>query len=143
MVRAAHDGISRLHVALEPGSLGKLDISLEIHRDGRISAMITADNPQTLELLRGESKALTQSLNDAGLKADQDSIRFGFRASSEGASGGGASGNHAGGNGQGQFPAAATPIRNPEARTAQDPAEPFSRPNARGVTAAGRLDIHA
>lgn len=138
VVRAAHDGVSRLHLALEPGSLGKLDISLEIHRDGRVSAMITADNPQTLEALRGESKALTQSLNNAGLKADQNSINFGFRASGEGASG-----NHAGSNGQGRSPAEPASLRDSGAVGIHDPLEVVPWPSTRPVAGAGRLDIHA
>lgn len=138
VVRAAHDGVSRLHLALEPGSLGKLDISLEIHRDGRVSAMITADNPQTLEALRGESKALTQSLNNAGLKADQNSINFGFRASD-----GGAGGNHTGGNGQGRFPAEPASVRESGAAGIHDPLEVMPWPSTRRIAGAGRLDIHA
>lgn len=87
IVRAAHDGVSRLQVMLAPDTLGRLEISLEIHRDGRVSALITADNPQTLDVLRGEARALAQSLNSAGLQADQESLTFAFRATGDGASG--------------------------------------------------------
>lgn len=139
IARAARDGISRLHLALEPGSLGRLDISLEIHRDGRVAAVITADNPQTLDVLRGEAKALTQSLNSAGLKADLDSVSFGFRASGEGPSGNGA-GNH----GEGQRSAA--PATGPDHRAVPDSTsqgDAIPRPATRGLTEGGRLDIRA
>jgi Flagellar hook-length control protein FliK. len=139
IVRAVRDGISRLHVTLEPNSLGRLDISLEIHRDGRVSAIITAENPQTLDALRGEAKALTQSLNNAGLKADQNSISFGFRASSDGSTS-----NYPGGHSQGYPATAASAASDRGDAVASDSSDlqiPASPP--RRGTYRGHLDIRA
>ena len=83
MLRGARDGLSHLHIALEPDNLGHLDIRLDFHRDGRLAATIAADNPETLNLLRSEARSLEQSLNAAGFKADADSLSFDLNSAND------------------------------------------------------------
>jgi len=52
--------------------------------DGRVSAVVTADNKDTLDLLQRDQRALERALQDAGLKADSGSLSFNLRGGGEG-----------------------------------------------------------
>src|SRR5690606_2874455 len=103
------DGSDRMRIELHPASLGGIDVSLEIGRDGRVDAVIRADRPETLELMQRDARQLARALQDAGLQADLSS--FDFRQREDGAEGvarhqpEGASSRHAG-TGDGIAPAA-------------------------------------
>jgi hypothetical protein len=83
LARGAKNGLSHLHIALDPDSLGRLEIRLDFHRDGSLNAAIVADRPETLNLLRNEARALEDSLNAAGFKTGQDSLSFDLSSSNE------------------------------------------------------------
>ncbi|MBS4046697.1 MAG: flagellar hook-length control protein FliK [Alphaproteobacteria bacterium] len=87
------EGIDKISIRLDPGNLGKVEIKLEIGHDGRLQAVIAADKPETLQLLQQDVKNLEQSLRDAGLKTDQQSLNFTLRdqgQANEGRNGNGA-----------------------------------------------------
>lgn len=73
------EGVDKISIRLDPGNLGKVEIKLEIGHDGRLQAVIAADKPETLQLLQQDVKNLEQSLRDAGLKTDQQSLNFTLR----------------------------------------------------------------
>ena len=73
------EGLDKISIKLDPGNLGKVEIKLEIGHDGRLQAVIAADKPETLQLLQQDVKNLEQSLRDAGLKTDQQSLSFTLR----------------------------------------------------------------
>lgn len=77
--RAARNGTDRIEISLDPESLGRVEVRLEVGRDGRVSALILADNREALDLLKAEARALQQTLQDAGLKADANSLSFDMR----------------------------------------------------------------
>lgn len=79
-------GASKIHIQLDPGDLGKLDIKLSVAADGKTGVTITADSQKTLDMLQRDTQGLTKALNDAGLNADSSNLNFNLR----------------GGNGQGQ-----------------------------------------
>jgi len=76
IAKAATDGIDRFRIELHPASLGGVDISLEIGRDGRVDAVVRADRPETLDLLQRDARQLARALQDAGLQADSGSFSF-------------------------------------------------------------------
>ncbi len=87
------EGIDKISIRLDPGNLGKVEIKLEIGHDGRLQAVIAADKPETLQLLQQDVKNLEQSLREAGLKTDQQSLNFTLRdqgQANEGRNGNGA-----------------------------------------------------
>lgn len=88
--RAVRDGVDRLTMQLKPASLGRVDIQMEVGFDGRLQAVISAERPETLNLLQRDARALTDALNDAGLQTDNGSLSFNLR---------GESGEHGGGDG--------------------------------------------
>ncbi|MCP5365748.1 MAG: flagellar hook-length control protein FliK [Hyphomicrobiales bacterium] len=80
ITRAAKSGIDRISIDLKPESLGRIEVRLELGHDGRVSALILADSKDTLEMLRADSRALQQNLQDAGLKMDGQSLQFDLRS---------------------------------------------------------------
>jgi flagellar hook-length control protein FliK len=73
---AVNDGNNEIRIQLTPESLGTIDVKLTTAHDGRISAVITADRSDTLNMLKQDSGTLQQALQDAGLKADANSLSF-------------------------------------------------------------------
>ncbi len=76
---ASHEGSSRITIQLDPVELGKLNIRLDIGKDGKAGIVITADNPQALDMLSRDAAGLQRALADAGLKADSGSLSFNLR----------------------------------------------------------------
>ncbi|OUR75762.1 hypothetical protein A9Q83_16675, partial [Alphaproteobacteria bacterium 46_93_T64] len=54
----------------------RIDIKLELGNDGRVIAVISADNQDSLDLLKQDSKQLEQALKDAGFETGSDSLSF-------------------------------------------------------------------
>jgi flagellar hook-length control protein FliK len=83
--RAVKDGVDHIQIELNPPSLGKIEVRLDFAGDGHFNAVISASKPETLHLLQQDSKALEQSLRDAGLQADGGSLSFNLRGGETGA----------------------------------------------------------
>jgi flagellar hook-length control protein FliK len=79
ITRAAKAGLDRVTIQLRPEELGRIDIKLEMAKDGSVKAHIAADNPATLELLKSESRGMERALQDAGLRAGADDLEFSLR----------------------------------------------------------------
>lgn len=129
------EGLDKISIKLDPGNLGKVEIKLEIGHDGRLQAVIAADKPETLQLLQQDVKNLEQSLRDAGLKTDQQSLSFTLRDQSqanEGRDGNGA------GNGRHQNRGGSEYA---ETGANTDPAQLAAANAQRAAAARGGLDI--
>ena len=77
--QAAQSGTDRIEIQLKPASLGAIAVKLDVTHDGHITAVISADRSDTLNLLKQDSAGLQQALRDAGLKADNGSLSFNLR----------------------------------------------------------------
>jgi flagellar hook-length control protein FliK len=120
-------GARQFDIRLDPPELGRVDVRLSIDAAGKTSAHLSADQPQTLDLLQKDASSLTRALRDAGLDVSQDGLNFSLRQQSHD---GGGNNN---GNGQGAsraFSLTASAAIDPTATSA----------SWRGV-ADGRLDI--
>jgi hypothetical protein len=53
---------------------------MEIAKDGRLSAVILAEKPETLDILRSDVRGLERALQEAGLKTDAGSLNFGLKS---------------------------------------------------------------
>jgi flagellar hook-length control protein FliK len=73
------DGGSEIKIQLHPAELGKLEIKMDVGADGKTGVRVTADNVQTLDMLRKDSSGLERALADAGLKTDSGSLSFNLR----------------------------------------------------------------
>lgn len=77
--KAIADGMDSIRIQLKPAHLGRVDVSLEMSQDGRVSAVVTADNKDTLDLLKQDSRELQKALRDAGLQMDSNDLSFNLR----------------------------------------------------------------
>jgi hypothetical protein len=76
IVKSIKDGVDRIKIHLSPEDLGRVDIRLDMHKDGSVKAVIAADRPETAAWLERDAKHLERALQDAGLKADSNSLQF-------------------------------------------------------------------
>ena len=77
--RAAALGKDRISLQLNPSELGRVDVKLEFNQDQSMRAVITADRPETLDLLQRDARALERALQDAGVKLDNNALNFAHR----------------------------------------------------------------
>lgn len=84
--RAIGAGNDRISIQLRPQDLGRIEVVMEMGKDGRMTAVITVDKPETLDMMKSDAKGLIQSLNDAGLQTDAGSLSFNLKSNGEDAS---------------------------------------------------------
>ena len=77
--QAVQNGTDRIEIQLKPASLGAINVKLDLSHDGKISAVISADRSDTLNMLRQDADQLQQALRDAGLQTDSNSLSFNLR----------------------------------------------------------------
>lgn len=73
-------------VRLDPAELGRIEVRMSFDKHGDLRAVIAADSPVALDMLRRDSADLSRALNDAGVRNGGQSLHF--------QSEGGNSGNH-------------------------------------------------
>lgn len=86
---AATGGGEAITVRLDPADMGRIEVRLSFSEGGTLRAVVAAENPASLDLLRRDSADLNRALADAGVRADQQTLRFDDRPGSGGDSGGG------------------------------------------------------
>ncbi len=79
ITKALKAGMDRITIQLKPASLGRIDVQLEVGHDGRVIAVVTADNKDTLDLLQRDARELERALQNAGLQTDSGSLSFNLR----------------------------------------------------------------
>ncbi len=77
--KAVAQGADRIEIQLKPASLGNVRVAMEVGHDGRVLAVVSADRAETLDMLKQDSRSLERALQDAGLKADSNSLSFNLR----------------------------------------------------------------
>jgi flagellar hook-length control protein FliK len=90
-------GKTRFEVRLDPADLGRIDVRIDVDRNGQVTSHLTVEKPETLSMLQQDAPQLQQALNDAGLKTGSGGLQFSLRDQS---SSGQNSGNQANGNAQ-------------------------------------------
>ena len=79
ITKAVQQGLDRINIQLRPPELGRIQVQLEVSGDGRVTAIVTADNRATLDMLQRDARGLEQALQDAGLELDSGSLSFNLR----------------------------------------------------------------
>jgi hypothetical protein len=79
IAKAASDGVNHIQIQLSPQNLGGVEVHLEVAHDGHVLAAVSADRPDTLNLLQHDAHGLEQALKDAGLRADTGGLSFSLR----------------------------------------------------------------
>ena len=76
IIRRSNSGSTRFEMRLDPPELGRIDVRLDISRDHKVTAVISADNPQALSELSRGSRDLQQALQSAGLDLTDEGLSF-------------------------------------------------------------------
>jgi flagellar hook-length control protein FliK len=75
---------SRFDVVLQPEGLGRVDVRIEIGKDGKLTAALNFDNAQAASDLRGKSAELRQALAQAGFDVADNALSFDSSSSQSG-----------------------------------------------------------
>lgn len=76
-IREAFDvGDSQVRIQLQPKELGRIDVRMDFHESGRMSAHVVAERADTLELLMRDARGLERALQQAGFDTDSNSLAF-------------------------------------------------------------------
>lgn len=68
--------VTRFDIALDPVDLGRVNVKLEIGRDGRVTAAMSFEKPQAAAELKARSGELRDALQQAGFELAQDALTF-------------------------------------------------------------------
>jgi flagellar hook-length control protein FliK len=77
--KAIGQGADLIRIQLKPAELGAVEVKLTVMEDGRAMAVVSAERPETLDLLQRDASGLRQALQDAGLSTDSNSLSFNLR----------------------------------------------------------------
>ena len=94
---SARSGKTRFDVRLDPADLGRIDVRIDVDRNGQVISHLRVEKPETLTMLQQDAPQLRQALDDAGLKTGNSGLQFSLRDQS---SSGQNNGNQSGGNAQ-------------------------------------------
>jgi flagellar hook-length control protein FliK len=73
------DGARRFEIRLDPPELGRIDVRLEVDKNGQVTSHLRVDRVETLDMLRRDSANLERALQDAGLKTSDNALNFSLR----------------------------------------------------------------
>ena len=76
---AVAQGQTQLQIQLKPASLGMVDVKLAFESDGAVRGTLIVDRPETLEMLRNDSRTLEKALQDAGLNLESGGLEYSLR----------------------------------------------------------------
>jgi flagellar hook-length control protein FliK len=94
---SAHSGKTHFDVRLDPADLGRIDVRIDVDRNGQVTSHLRVEKPETLSMLQQDAPQLRQALDDAGLKTGDGGLQFSLRDQS---SSGQNNDNRSGGNAQ-------------------------------------------
>jgi flagellar hook-length control protein FliK len=77
-------GKNHFDIRLDPPDLGRIEVRLDVGRDGSISSHLIADRKDTLDLLQRDASSLQRAFEDAGLKTSDQGMQFSLRDHSAG-----------------------------------------------------------
>jgi chemotaxis protein MotD len=81
----AQAGSNRFEIRLDPPDLGRIDVRLDVDKQGNVTSHLVVERSATLDLLRRDAPQLERALQDAGLKTGGDGLQFSLRDQGAGA----------------------------------------------------------
>jgi flagellar hook-length control protein FliK len=80
---SVQSGKTHFEVRLDPADLGRIDVRIDVDRNGQVTSHLTVEKPETLSMLQQDAPQLQQALNDAGLKTSNGGLQFSLRDQSQ------------------------------------------------------------
>ncbi len=81
ITKSAVKGIDKIQIQLKPEDLGRVEVKMQIGKDGKLQAHIISGRPETMDILQKEVASLEKAFSDAGFRMDEGSLSFSFRES--------------------------------------------------------------
>jgi flagellar hook-length control protein FliK len=78
-------GSNRFEIRLDPPDLGRIDVRLNVDKQGNVTSHLVVERSTTLDMLRRDAPQLERALQDAGLKTGGDGLQFSLRDQGAGA----------------------------------------------------------
>ena len=75
----AFEGKRRFEIRLDPPELGRIDVRLDVGRDGQVTSRLVVERAETLDLLRRDAATLERALQSSGLRTDDAGLQFALR----------------------------------------------------------------
>ena len=76
---SAKSGKSRFEIRLDPADLGRIDVRIDVDRNGQVTSHLTVERPETLQMLRQDANQLQRALDNAGLSTGNGGLQFSLR----------------------------------------------------------------
>ncbi|QOG19716.1 MULTISPECIES: flagellar hook-length control protein FliK [Bradyrhizobium] len=76
---AARAGKTRFDISLDPVELGRIDVRINVDRNGQVTSHLTVEKPETLAMLKQDAPQLQRALDDAGFKTGSNGLSFSLR----------------------------------------------------------------
>lgn len=76
ITKSAVKGVDTVDIELKPEDLGKIQVRMYIHKDGKLHAEIISSRQETSDLLQRELESLSKSFQDAGYDTDKQNFHF-------------------------------------------------------------------
>ena len=69
-------GTNRFQIRLDPPELGRIDVRMDVNREGKVSAHLIVEKPETLAALNRDAGNLQRALNTSGLETSENGLNF-------------------------------------------------------------------
>src|SRR5206468_11641623 len=76
---SAKSGKTRFEIRLDPAELGRIDVRIDVDRNGQVTSHLTVERPETLSMLRQDANQLQRALDNAGLSTGNSGLQFSLR----------------------------------------------------------------
>lgn len=93
---AIRAGRSRFDISLDPAELGRIDVRINVDRNGQVTSHLTVEKPETLQMLRQDAPQLQRALDDAGFKTGSNGLSFSLRDQNSSGQNSGQNNDHGG-----------------------------------------------
>ncbi|MEX0841190.1 MAG: flagellar hook-length control protein FliK [Xanthobacteraceae bacterium] len=75
----AQAGKHHFQIRLDPPELGRIDVRLDVDREGNVTSRLVVERAETLDLLRRDAANLERAFQQAGLKTSDNGLQFSLR----------------------------------------------------------------
>jgi flagellar hook-length control protein FliK len=76
IAQQANKGARRFDIRLDPPELGRLDVRIDVTRDGQVTTHLVVERAETLDLLQRDARSLERALQNAGLDTSEGGLKF-------------------------------------------------------------------
>jgi flagellar hook-length control protein FliK len=76
---SAKNGKSSFEIRLDPAELGRIDVRIDVDRNGQMTSHLTVEKPETLSMLQQDAPQLQRALDNAGFRTGDGGLQFSLR----------------------------------------------------------------